>query len=87
MLFGGKTTKSIPRKRLTLSANQLTAVVSVLFALFYSAGFWKQLMLADLPSGARGVMFLAAAGALMVGFNLLLLSLVLPLGEIGRAHV
>lgn len=76
MLFGGKTTKSLPRKRLTLSANQLTAVVSVLFALFYSAGFWKQLMLADLPSGARGVMFLAASGALMVGFNLLLLSLV-----------
>ena len=76
MLFGGKTTKSIPRKRLTLSANQLTAIVSLLFALFYSAGFWKQLMLADIPPGVRGALFLAAAGALMVGFNLLLLSLV-----------
>ena len=75
MLFRRKVTKSLPRKRLALSANQLTAAVSVLFALLYSAGFWKQLMLAELPAGARGLMFLAAAGALMVGFNMLLLSL------------
>lgn len=76
MLFGSKTTKSLARPRLTLSANQLTAIVSVLFALFYSAGFWKQLMLADLPPGLRGGLFLVAAGVLMAGFNVLLLSLV-----------
>ncbi|MCX7034744.1 MAG: phosphoethanolamine--lipid A transferase [Arenimonas sp.] len=76
MLFRGKATKSIPRKRLTLSANQLTAIVSVLFALVYSAGFWKHLAAADLPPGLRGALFLVAAGALMVGFNVLLLSLV-----------
>lgn len=76
MLFRGKATKSIPRKRITLSANQLTAIVSVLFALVYSAGFWKHLAAADLPPGLRGALFLVAAGALMVGFNVLLLSLV-----------
>ena len=66
----------MPRRRLTLSANRVTMLASVLFALLYSAGFWKQLMLAELPPGARGAMFVAAAGALMVGFNVLLLSLV-----------
>ena len=75
MAFGRKVTKSLPRKRFALSANQLTAVVSVLFALFYSAGFWKQLMVADLPPGLRGALFLVAAGLLVVGFNVLLLSL------------
>ena len=76
MVQGTQTADLSARRRIGLSANQLTAVVSVLFALAYSAGFWKQLMLADVPTGARGVMFLAAAGALMVGFNVLLLSLV-----------
>ena len=76
MVFRGRTTKSLPRQRLALSANQVTALASVLFALFYSSGFWKQLMLADIPAGAHGALFLVAAGALMVGFNVLLLSLV-----------
>ncbi len=76
MIFRSKATKSMPRQRITLSANQLTVIASLLFALLYSAGFWKQLMLAELPPGARGALFVVAAGALMVGFNLLLLSLV-----------
>ncbi|MBW8367398.1 MAG: phosphoethanolamine--lipid A transferase [Arenimonas sp.] len=75
MVFGRKVTQSLPRKRTALSANQLTAIVSVLFALFYSAGFWKHLMAADLLPGLRGVLFLAAAGLLMVGMNILVLSL------------
>jgi lipid A ethanolaminephosphotransferase len=74
MIFGRKVTKSMPRKRTALSANQLTAVVSLLFVLFYSAGFWKYLMAADLPPGLRGVLFLGAAGLLMLGMNILLLS-------------
>jgi lipid A ethanolaminephosphotransferase len=76
MAFGRKVTRSLPRRRFVLSANQLTAIVSVLFALLYSAGFWQQLMVADLPPGLRAALFLVAAGALMVGFNVLLLSLV-----------
>lgn len=76
MLFGPIATRSMPRRRLTLSANRVTMLASVLFALLYSAGFWKQLMLAELPPGARGAMFVVAAGVLMVGFNMLLLSLV-----------
>ena len=76
MLFRGKTTTSIPRKRVTLSANQLTAVAAVLFTLLYSAGFWKHLAAADLPAGLRGVLFLAAAGVLVTSVNALLLSLV-----------
>ena len=76
MLFRSPATPSLPRRRITLSANGLTAIASVLFAMAYSAGFWKQLVLADLPLGARGALFLLAAGALMVGFNVLLLSLV-----------
>jgi lipid A ethanolaminephosphotransferase len=75
MLSRGKTTKSKSRPRVTLSANQLTVVASVLFALLYSAGFWKQLMLADLPPGLHGALFMLAAGALVVGVNVLLLSL------------
>ena len=76
MAFVGKGTPAPGRKRLALSANQLTAIASVLFALLYSAGFWRQLWVADLPPGLRGALFLVAAGALVVGFNALLLSLV-----------
>jgi len=76
MLLRRNTSRSLPRKRFTVSANQLTVLVSVLFALVYSAGFWKQLLVSDLPPGLRGALFVVAAGALMVGFNVLLLSLV-----------
>ncbi len=70
-----KSRQSRAKRGFALSANQLTAIVSVLFVLFYSAGFWKQLMAADLLPGLRGVLFLVAAGALVVGVNILLLSL------------
>lgn len=73
-MFRKNVAQSSSRKRFSLSANQLTALVSLLFVLFYSAGFWKYLMAADLPPGLRGVLFLGAAGLLMVGMNILLLS-------------
>ena len=73
-MFSRKTHGPSARRRITLSANQLTAVASLLFVLFYSAGFWRQLLVADVPPGARGVLFLVACGALLAGVNLLLLS-------------
>ena len=76
MVFGRNKNRALKRTPGALSANQLTAVISVLFALVYSAGFWKQLIVADLPPGLRGALFLVAAAVLVAGFNVLLLSLV-----------
>ncbi|MFY2762805.1 phosphoethanolamine transferase [Arenimonas sp. MALMAid1274] len=75
IVAGGKFGADPSRRRMRLSANQLTAGVSILFVLAYSGGFWKQLLAADVPTGARGVLFLVACGVLLAGVNMLMLSL------------
>jgi lipid A ethanolaminephosphotransferase len=44
-----------------LSANTLTALAAAALATLYSLSFWDRLLAADIPDGARGWLFLAAA--------------------------
>jgi lipid A ethanolaminephosphotransferase len=58
-----------------LSANALTALASAALATVYSLSFWRHLMAADVPDGARGWLFLAAAWLVVFALNGVFLSL------------
>lgn len=58
-----------------LSANTLTALAAAALATVYSLSFWDRLLGADIPDGARGWLFLAAAWLVVFALNGVFLSL------------